>query len=159
MRGVMRGKAQRVIRLLREGATRPIYVHGAMQPAERASRRHGRPRSLEPQTEQDDISRARSCSVRPRRTGRGAGAATTPVISFASGWMNVRARARQRAVELPLVISDHADWDELTDTIAEVNPGELWITHGEEEGLQRWCELQGRPARALRLVGYEDDAE
>jgi len=29
-----------------------------------------------------------------------------PVTAFASGWMRVRARARQRGVELPLVISD-----------------------------------------------------
>jgi putative mRNA 3-end processing factor len=60
-------------------------------------------------------------------------------------------------VELPLVISDHADWDELTATVEEVDPGELWITHGREEGLERWCELQGRRAKALRLVGYEDE--
>jgi putative mRNA 3-end processing factor len=71
--------------------------------------------------------------------------------------MSVRARARQRGVELPLVISDHADWDELTATVREVNPGELWITHGEEEGLLRWSQLEGYSARALRLVGYEDD--
>jgi putative mRNA 3-end processing factor len=32
--------------------------------------------------------------------------------------MRVRARARQHLVELPLVISDHADWDGLTATIA-----------------------------------------
>jgi putative mRNA 3-end processing factor len=71
--------------------------------------------------------------------------------------MRVRARARQRGVELPLVISDHADWDELTDTITELAPGEVWITHGREEALLRWCELRGQPARALALVGYEDD--
>ena len=73
--------------------------------------------------------------------------------------MSVRARARQRAVELPLIISDHADWDELTATLAELSPGEVWITHGREEGLLRWCELRGQPARALALVGYEDEEE
>ena len=45
-----------------------------------------------------------------------------PITAMASGWMGVRQRARQRNVELPLVISDHADWDELTETIREVNP-------------------------------------
>jgi putative mRNA 3-end processing factor len=71
--------------------------------------------------------------------------------------MQIRARARQRGVELPLVISDHADWDELTATVAEIRPAELWITHGREEALARWAELQGIPARALALVGYEDE--
>ena len=45
-----------------------------------------------------------------------------PVTAMASGWMRVRQRARQRNVELPLIISDHADWDELTQTIREVAP-------------------------------------
>jgi len=80
-----------------------------------------------------------------------------PITAMASGWMRVRGRARQRGVELPLVISDHADWDELTQTITQVNPAETWITHGREEALLRWCELSQRRARALALVGREDE--
>ena len=80
-----------------------------------------------------------------------------PVTAFASGWMSVRARARQRGVELPLILSDHADWDELTDTLTELSPQEVWITHGREEGLLRWAELNGMKARALRLVGYDEE--
>ena len=82
-----------------------------------------------------------------------------PVLAFASGWMGVRARARQRGVELPLVLSDHADWPELTATFTELKPEEVWITHGREEGLLRWCELNGQKARALRLVGYDEEDE
>src|SRR3546814_3872070 len=79
-----------------------------------------------------------------------------PVTAMASGWMRVRQRARARMVELPLIISDRADWDELTATIAEVNPRESWITHGSEDGLLRWCELTQRKARALHLVGRDE---
>jgi putative mRNA 3-end processing factor len=60
-------------------------------------------------------------------------------------------------VELPLVISDHADWDELTGTVGELRPGELWITHGREEALARWAALNGIAARPLSIVGYEDE--
>ena len=42
-----------------------------------------------------------------------------PLPAFASGWMRIRAHARQRGIELPLVISDHADWDGLCATISE----------------------------------------
>jgi putative mRNA 3-end processing factor len=73
--------------------------------------------------------------------------------------LRIRARARQQGVELPLILSDHADWDELTGTIAELRPGEVWITHGREEALARWCDLAGVPARALALVGYDDDGD
>ena len=83
-----------------------------------------------------------------------------PVASFASGWMRVRARARQRGVELPLVISDHADWDGLTATIAATGAGEIWVTHGQEDALVHWCRTRGLKARPLRLVGYgEEEAE
>ena len=82
-----------------------------------------------------------------------------PIPAFASGWMIVRARARQRHVELPLVISDHADWDELTTTIGELKPQEVWITHGAEEALLRWSELNGITAHALEIIGYEDEDE
>jgi putative mRNA 3-end processing factor len=82
-----------------------------------------------------------------------------PVTAFASGWMRVRARARQSHVELPLILSDHADWTELIQTVSELRPGELWITHGREEALARWAELNGIVARPLRLVGYEEEAD
>ena len=84
-----------------------------------------------------------------------------PVTAFASGWMRVRARARQRGVELPLVISDHADWDGLTTIIAATGANEIWVTHGQEDALVHWCKTRGLAARPLDLVGYgdEDDGE
>jgi len=82
-----------------------------------------------------------------------------PLPAFASGWMLVRQRAKQLGVELPLVISDHCDWPELTETISELKPGEVWVTHGREEALVRWCELQGIAAKPLHLIGYEDEGD
>ena len=82
-----------------------------------------------------------------------------PITAMASGWMRIRQRARQRNVELPLVISDHSDWDELTQTIREVAPKEVWITHGREDALKHWCMLHQIKARELNLVGYEDEDE
>ncbi len=82
-----------------------------------------------------------------------------PVTAFASGWMRVRARARQRGVELPLVISDHADWDGLTATIDATGAGEIWVTHGQEDALVHWCKAKGLAARPLDLVGYGDEDE
>lgn len=157
------GKAQRVIGLLREaGWDAPIPVHGAL---ERLNALYGEfgvdLGPMEPATtraKRDFAGAIILCppsalnSVWERRF-------PDPVAAFASGWMRIRARARQKAVELPLIISDHADWDELTQTIEEVHPGEVWITHGREEALARWCELQGIPARALALVGYEDEED
>ena len=157
------GKAQRVIRLLREaGWDRPIYVHGALERLNRLYEAHGIDLGpLEPATSATKQDFAGAIVIAPPSAlaDRWSRRFPDPVAAFASGWMQVRARARQRGVELPLVISDHADWDELIATVDEIRPGELWITHGREEALARWAELHGIKARALALVGYDDEAE
>jgi len=157
------GKAQRLICLLREaGWERPIYVHGALERLCALYERHGVALGpLLPATTADKPDFAGEIVIAPPSAlqDRWSRRFPDPVSVFASGWMQVRARAKQRGVELPLVISDHADWDELTGTAEELRPGELWITHGREEALARWAELHDLPARALALVGYEEEDE
>jgi putative mRNA 3-end processing factor len=157
------GKAQRVIRLLREaGWERPVYVHGALERLNRLYEREGvdlgaimPATGLKPNALAGEVVIAPPSATQDRWARRFA----DPVLAFASGWMGVRARARQRGVELPLVLSDHADWPELVATFSELKPEEIWVTHGREEGLLRWCELNNQKARALRLVGYDEDDE
>jgi putative mRNA 3-end processing factor len=158
------GKAQRIIRLLREaGWARPIFVHGALERLNALYERHGVDLGelLPATTGRSKAAFAGEIVIAPPSTlqDRWSRRFPDPVAAFASGWMQIRARARQRGVELPLVISDHADWDELTATVDELRPGELWITHGREEALARWASLHDIPARALALVGYEDEGD
>jgi putative mRNA 3-end processing factor len=80
-----------------------------------------------------------------------------PLVVQASGWMRVRQRAKASGVELPLVISDHADWDELTQTLDDVAADEVWVTHGREEALVHYATKKGYRARALALTGFEED--
>jgi putative mRNA 3-end processing factor len=155
------GKAQRLIaELRRAGHHDAIWLHGAM---ERMCRLYeelgvalGELRLVSDATKEQLRGAIVLCppsALNDRWSRR----LPDPLTAMASGWMRVRQRARQRMVELPLVISDHADWDELTRTIEEVNPAESWITHGREEALLHWCQLHQRRARALALVGYEDE--
>ena len=155
------GKAQRLIALLRKaGHDAPIYLHGAI----------------------DGITTyyaERGITLGELRLACGASKANLagtiticppaalndlwtrrfpdPVAAFASGWMRVRARARQQGVALPLVISDHADWDGLTATIAATGASEIWVTHGQEDALIHWCATRGLKARPLDIVGYGDE--
>lgn len=155
------GKAQRIIRLLREaGWDRTLYVHGALERLNALYQRHGVDLGpLAPATTANRAGFAGEIVIAPPSAmqDRWSRRFPDPIAAFASGWMQIRARAKQQGVELPLVISDHADWDELTATIRELRPGELWITHGREEALARWAALEGIPARALALVGYDDE--
>ena len=77
----------------------------------------------------------------------------------ASGWMRIRARAKQKGVELPLVVSDHADWAELTQTLDDVGAPEVWVTHGRDDALVYYATQHGFKAQALHLLGYEDESE
>jgi putative mRNA 3-end processing factor len=157
------GKAQRLIALIRKaGYEKPIYLHGAMEKITRYYQDRG-----------IDLGRVELA----RGVGKSELAGTItlcppstlkevwsrrfpdPVACFASGWMRVRARARQYLVELPLVISDHADWDGLTATIAATGASDIWVTHGQEDALVHWSMTQGLRARPLDIVGYGDEDE
>lgn len=162
------GKAQRVIAHLRDaGYSEPIFIHGAMKalcelyeeegialgPLEPATLEKGRRAGGERFRGRIVIGPPSSLADKWGRRF------PDPLPAFASGWMSVRQRAKQRGVELPLIISDHADWDELTETVREVDPEELWITYGREDALVRWAELEGRRARPLHLVGYAEEGD
>lgn len=155
------GKAQRVIALLRAaGYANPIYIHGALEKI-------------------TSYYEARGIPLGPVELVRGAKKAelagqivicppssmsdlwsrrfSDPVTCFASGWMRVRARARQGQIHLPLIISDHADWDGLVATISATGAGEVWVTHGQEDAIVHWAKKKGLRARPLAIVGYGDE--
>jgi len=156
------GKTQRLIALLRAvGYDRPIWLHGALASMCDLYKQLGvnlgelalvkDAKSKLP----GEIVLCPPSALKDRWSRRLA----DPVIAFASGWMRVRARARQRGVELPLVISDHCDWPELVQTIGESKAEEIWVTHGHEEALVHQATRMGKRARALALVGFEEEAE
>ncbi len=159
------GKAQRVMRLLREaGFDRPIHIHGALAKLSAYYQSRGidlgelRPATLEPGGK-GDFAGAIVIGPPSAFADRWSRRFPDPIGCYASGWMRIRQRAKQLGVELPLIISDHSDWDELTATIHETGASEVWVTHGREEALVRWCELAGIAARPLHLVGYEDEGD
>lgn len=164
------GKCQRVIRLLREaGYTQRIWLHGALLALCDLYTREG--------IDFGDIAPVGEMGRNPkddlfgRDTFKGAivlcppGALADrwsrrfpdPLPVAASGWMRVRARARQRGAELPLVISDHADWDELSRTIRDVQAPKLWVTHGREDALVHQARSMGVEAEALHVTGREEE--
>ncbi len=157
------GKAQRVIALLRQaGWERPIYVHGATSAVCGAYERLGVPLGdLRPATVAAKADMQGGIVIAPPSAiaDRWARRFADPVSCMASGWMQVRQRARMKGVELPLVISDHADWDALNATLDEVAAPEIWVTHGREEALIHEAAKRGIRGRALRLIGYGEEDE
>lgn len=157
------GKTQRVIKLAREaGYDAPIYLHGALVELCALYQRLGvdlgdlRPATTE---KHGDFAGALVLCPPSSTDDRWSRRFPDPVTAFASGWMRIKGRIRQSGVELPLVISDHADWPELLDTIVETGAEDVWVTHGRDDALVYQLGQMGRKARALSLVGFEDEDE
>nr|WP_249208415.1 ligase-associated DNA damage response exonuclease [Gluconobacter albidus] len=157
------GKCQRLIALLREsGYHAPLWLHGALLPMCSLYESFGIP-----------LGELRSATAAKKGEMRGgivlappsaiadrwARRLPEPVVCLASGWMHVRQRAKARGVELPVVISDHADWDALLETCQATGAKEIWVTHGREDALIHALSRKQIRGRALRLIGYEDDEE
>lgn len=157
------GKAQRLIGLMRQaGYEAPIYMHGSLVNM-----------CAYYQSQGIDLGDLRKATGLPKDALKGclvlappstlkevwSRRLTDPITGMASGWMTVKQRVKQAGIELPLVISDHADWNELTQTIKDTGAPEIWVTHGREDGLVYWCQQQGLKAAPLHLQGREEAEE
>ena len=155
------GKCQRLVAVLRQaGWDRPIHLHGAHVALCRVYEELGVPLgALRTATAagKDDLKGAIVLAPPSAVADRWARRLAEPVVAVASGWMRVRQRAKQGGVELPLVISDHADWDELLATCEQVQAPEIWVTHGSEDALIHALSLRGIRGRALHRVGFGED--
>ncbi|MGU3494638.1 ligase-associated DNA damage response exonuclease [Xanthobacteraceae bacterium A53D] len=157
------GKAQRMMALIRQaGHTAPLYVHGALTAIsayyEEAGIPLGEVRHVKG-VKKADLAGAIIIAPPSAITDIWTRNFPDPVTAFASGWMRVRARARQRGIELPLVVSDHADWDGLMASVTATGCEELWVTHGAEDALVHWAGTRGLRAQPLHMVGYAEEDE
>lgn len=157
------GKAQRMIALVRAaGYHDAIYVHGAMVRLCELYESRGIPLGpLRPATGTAKAELTGKIVIAPPSAlrDRWSRRLADPVLAMASGWMSVKQRARQSLVELPLVISDHSDWNELRQTIAETGAETVWVTHGREDALVYYCQSLGLIAEPLNIQAYEDGPE
>jgi len=147
------GKAQRILAQLDAGIG-PILAHGAVEQMLAVYRQAGIP--LHPTLPVPEDRRRRDLDgalviAPPSAEGSpwmrrfpGAGRA------FASGWMQIRGNRRRRALDRGFVLSDHADWNGLLDTISASGAGKGLVTHGFTEELVQYLRGKGLAAEALR---------
>lgn len=150
------GKVQRILAELAALTDRPAFVHGMMLPMIDAYREAG-VRML-PVTSATEEPRGRKFAgelVLAPLAARG-----SPWMrrlgdhsdAFASGLMRVRGVRRQRAYDRGFVLSDHADWPALLQTIVETGARRVLATHGYAEPLARHLRDQGYDAGTLRTA-------
>lgn len=147
------GKAQRIISILRElGYLKHIYLHGSMIKINNYYLNKKINLGRYTQINKDNVNSLKGeIILAPPSALKDVWSRkiSNKVIGLASGWMNIKQRAKQKLIELPIIVSDHADWNELTKTIKDTEAEKVLITHGQEECLQYWCKKNGIEAEAL----------
>jgi putative mRNA 3-end processing factor len=150
------GKAQRLLAELATVTDRTVLVHGMMLGMIDVYREAGvRMLPVSPATE-----RPRGTSYAGELVLAPLSARGTPWMrrlgtisdAFASGLMRVRGVRRQRAYDRGFVISDHADWPALLDTIADTGASRVFATHGHAEPLARYLGEHGVDAGIMRTA-------
>lgn len=150
------GKAQRLLAELGRHTDRAVFAHGMLLPMIEAYREAGV--SMLPVASATERPKGSSFSgelVLAPLPARG-----TPWMrrlgahsdGFASGLMRVRGVRRQRAFDRGFVLSDHADWPALLDTIRETGAGRVLATHGHAEPLAHYLAERGLDAGVIRTA-------
>ena len=157
------GKAQRVLSELTQLSDRPVYVHGAIQTLNEIYREVGvdmvetistsdMPRGYK---YQGDLVLSPPSGHRSSWMKR----FTRPQTAFASGWMSVRGARRRRGYERGFVLSDHADWSGLVNTVLQTEAKTVYVTHGQLDVLSRYLtECHGVNALPLKTL-FEGEAD
>jgi len=151
------GKAQRVLAHLlavRSGADQGrVWLHGAMTPLVQAYRDAGVAMiDTAPVSAADPRYRFQQDLILAPPSAAGSSwmrRFPQHVTGFASGWMRIRGNRRRRGYDRGFVLSDHADWPELLDTINASGAERIIIHHGRGEALLRHLREHGRRAELL----------
>jgi putative mRNA 3-end processing factor len=147
------GKAQRLLALLADTLDEPALAHGAVLSMTDACREAGVALpAVEPVLED-----TRGGMTRGRVVLAPPSAMNTPWLkrfpnattAMVSGWMRVRGARRWKGVDRGFVLSDHADWPALLDTIAATGARRVLATHGYTDALARTCAERGLHAGVL----------
>jgi putative mRNA 3-end processing factor len=161
------GKSQRVLAELRRVTDRAVYVHGMMLGMIEAYREAGvEMLPVKPVIERARGSRSAAASFAGELVLAPLSARGTPWMrrlgdvsdAFASGLMRVRGVRRQRAFDRGFVLSDHADWPALLQTVAETGASRVLTTHGHAEPLARYLSERGLETAVIRTA-WEEGAE
>ncbi|MBS0649178.1 MAG: ligase-associated DNA damage response exonuclease [Verrucomicrobia bacterium] len=158
------GKAQRILSLLKSHTNQPIYLHGAIQPLTEIYFRKGVPMApfLPVSSKPKEESFSKDLILAPPS------AAGTPWLkrfphfrtAAASGWMQVRGTRKRKGMDAGFVLSDHADWGSLLETIEATGAKTVLMTHGYSTPLSRYLrEKQGIEAYELRGLEIRESEE
>lgn len=157
------GKTQRILSELAKFTDRTVYLHGACEGLTRIYREAGIsmvPTALVADREKGDTF-AGELILAPPSAHRSTWMKRfkQPQTGFASGWMQIRGNRRRRGYERGFVLSDHADWRDLIDTIVATKAKRVLLTHGNTDVLERYLREEMHIDAGPLATQFEGEAE
>jgi len=149
------GKAQRILAELRRHSDTQVWLHGAMRPLVEAYRAAGvdlPPTRMVSEAEKGEKF-AGGLVLAPPSAAGSTWMRRFPKHSagFVSGWMRIRGNRRRRGCDRGFVMSDHADWPALIDTVDDLQAKRLITIHGNGDALAGYFNERGVPAESWNL--------
>lgn len=80
-------------------------------------------------------------------------------LGYVSGWMRLRGPRRRRSVDRGFILSDHADWPGLNQTIKDTGAERVFVTHGYTEVFSKWLREQGLDAQIVKTAYGETEGD
>lgn len=130
------GKAQRITQLINKiSPQKKIHLHYSIFPIHQLYQKYGVNLGAYQHYDRKQMKQNPQNQVYlvPPLTFNSYGRALGVVKMFASGWKNL-----QYGNDESLYISDHVDWDDILETIKQVEPEEVWTIHGDGNELMRY---------------------
>ncbi|KYG68847.1 DNA ligase-associated DEXH box helicase [Bdellovibrio bacteriovorus] len=145
------GKAQRILAELKRFTDQPVYLHGAVEGLTQIYRDAGIEMlpTVSVMSKEKGYNFKGDLIIAPPSAHRSPWMKRfkEPQTAFLSGWMQVRGTRRRKGYEKGFALSDHADWNELNQTIQETGASDIFLTHGRTDVLARFLEEQGKSVR------------
>lgn len=146
------GKAQRILNALND-SKHPILVHKTILNFLPAYESNGVPfpKVIEASPESMTRHRGEALLISPHSSvlEKNLGNPTSWQSLDVSGWAQIRSQKRKKSLSNGFIVSDHADWDGLCQTIQETEAQQTFLTHGDGSLLSRWLSAKGLQVNQL----------
>jgi putative mRNA 3-end processing factor len=155
------GKAQRLLAHLKDGPG-PLLAHKTIMDLLPAYAEQGVDLSYVSQATKEAMlaEKGRALAIVPPAVDGSAWLAALgdTATGVASGWMQIRGNRRRRSVERGFILSDHADWPALIQSIRDTQAERVLVTHGATGPIVRWLREAGWQADPLRTQYGGDES-
>jgi putative mRNA 3-end processing factor len=155
--GYSLGKAQKIQHLVREATDRPLVAHGAVQNMNTAVEGLTEMEfNSVPYGENKDLLKEDGIFIGPTNFSRNDALnklveKVNGVKAGFSGWAATGSYQYRGGYDVTFPMSDHADFDELVETVKQVDPEKVYTTHGFDEAFASYLSRElGYNARALK---------